>query len=269
MSNLDKYISKLMADDRELHNFLVDPIRAGQDNNGLTKAERAVLRRTLSGISHNATNGMSLRRSHDSHRRSLRLLQNVLHVQGGTHVARMNSASLDANSTVTSHVMYIYYGTDASSPGTNPYANYIYGAGTPSSSDNTVNGVLSAITSWKNSDGSAATLDYGCGTTAGSDEGCDSGNAITWFTINGTTYLAVPGDPSTSQLPFWFYSVNGEAVTIGGSGGYINSGVSYGADGESYKDYSLDSFPNEPIYWQCIAPGTDYGFDPCVTETYD
>ena len=79
MSNLLKYISHLMQDDDALHQFTIDPITDAENNHGLTKAERAVLRRTVHGLSNNSVNGYSMVRSDESYRRSLRLLQNVLH----------------------------------------------------------------------------------------------------------------------------------------------------------------------------------------------
>ena len=67
-----------MHNDDALHKFSIDPITTSEKENGLTKAERAVLRRTIQGLSNNSVNGYSLQRNLDSYRRSLRLLQNVL-----------------------------------------------------------------------------------------------------------------------------------------------------------------------------------------------
>ncbi|MFK7783618.1 MAG: hypothetical protein AB8B56_00810, partial [Crocinitomicaceae bacterium] len=77
-SNLLNYISLLMHDDDALHAFLTDPIQA-EENHGITKAERSVLRRTVAHLSNNSKNGYSVERQLSSYRRSLRLLQNVFH----------------------------------------------------------------------------------------------------------------------------------------------------------------------------------------------
>lgn len=272
MSNLDNYISKLMSSDKELHNFLVDPVRAAQDENGLTKAERSVLRRVLAGISNNSTNGMALVRTHDSYRRSLRLLQNVLHTHGAK-TASHHAASSDGDleGLLTGHVVYLYYGGNPSDPGFNPYGNYVTGYGVPPNNDNTVSGVLANITSWRDQNGNAVTVTYGCGATPGSDQGCKSGQYITWFDINGSTYFALPGPSATSRAPFWFYSINGTAVVPTGNygyDGYVNPYATYGYDGQSFQDFSLSNFPNSTIFWQCIAPDVRYGFQPCVANSF-
>lgn len=78
-SALLRYISHLMQDDEALERYLVDPITHAEGEHDLTKAERAVLRRTVHHLPQTSVNGFSLTRDFASYRRSLRLLQNVLH----------------------------------------------------------------------------------------------------------------------------------------------------------------------------------------------
>ena len=49
-SNLLNYISLLMHDDDALKTFLVDPITDAEGKHGITKAERAVLRRNSKSL---------------------------------------------------------------------------------------------------------------------------------------------------------------------------------------------------------------------------
>ena len=81
---LDGFISKLMHDDGALNKFLSDPTNGGQEY-GITKAERAVLRRVVGHLSNKSKNGYGIQRDLGSLRRSLRLLQNVLHKHSGAH----------------------------------------------------------------------------------------------------------------------------------------------------------------------------------------
>ncbi|MCH2216701.1 MAG: hypothetical protein MK076_01255, partial [Flavobacteriales bacterium] len=87
---LDGFISKLMSDDTVLNKFLTDPTNGGQEH-GITKAERAVLRRVTAHLSNNSKNGFGIQRDLSSYRRSLRLLQNVLHNHAATHASNLDS----------------------------------------------------------------------------------------------------------------------------------------------------------------------------------
>jgi hypothetical protein len=96
-SNLLNYISLLLSDDEALQRFLIDPITDAEGKYGITKAERAVLRRTVFHLSNRSLNGYTLVRHLGSYRRSLRLLQNVLHNVGSkmaqeTHIAATATA---------------------------------------------------------------------------------------------------------------------------------------------------------------------------------
>ena len=223
-----------MHDDATLEQFLQDPIKGAEDDHGLTKAERSVLRRVVAGISHNSTNGMALHRSLNSYRRSIRLVQNVLHKHSGHMLAQAGG------NTIT-----LYYGPDPSSPGSNPYANYVQGVG----SGSTIADVLGSVSSWTTGAGEPAKVSYDTITNG-------DGTFIISFTINDEKYEAVPG-PRTTKLPFWFYSVDGKAL----ENGKVNPDAEYGYDGQPFGDYSVT--PGEPIFWQCIAPDVSYGFQPC------
>ena len=59
--SLDQYLSVLMHNDAELNNFLQDPTNGGQEY-GITKAERAVLRRVVTHLSNNSKNGYAAQR---------------------------------------------------------------------------------------------------------------------------------------------------------------------------------------------------------------
>ena len=84
--NLDHFIGHLMSNDQALAQFLADPTNGGKEY-GITKAERAVIRRVVSSLSNNAKNGFSIQRDLSSYRRSLRLLQNVLHKHASERIA--------------------------------------------------------------------------------------------------------------------------------------------------------------------------------------
>lgn len=262
MSKLDDYISKLMSDDKALENFLVDPIRAAQDDNGLSKGQRSVLRRVTAGISTNSTNGYALERTNDSYRRSLRLLQNVLHTHTGNAIAHHNGDSGDLAGAATGHYIIVYFGSNPQNPGFNPYSNYVYTYASENTGNNTVGGAMANASKWYFRNGNPATVSFGTDPTR---------QYILSFTINGVTYRAVPGDRSTSTNPFWFYSINGQAIIPTGAygyDGYVNPYAAYGDDGQSFKNFPLTNYPNQTIFWQCIAPDVRYGFAPCVSNTF-
>ncbi|MEM6269112.1 MAG: hypothetical protein AAF998_06710 [Bacteroidota bacterium] len=258
MSRIDAYISKLMGSDEELQKFLIDPIRHAQDDNGLTKGERSVIRRVLAGISHNATNGMSLHRSLNSYRRSLRLLQNVLHVHSGSVLA--NHVNAQAGDGTTTFTVKVYFGPYFGNPGFLPYATYIVGTATLSTGSYTISEVMQNVPNWYTQLDTQATLSY------------NDGPVITEFTVNfgagDVTYTAVPGDPKTSTAPFWFYSVDGTALDPATGYTSINPMAQYGHEAYSYQNFSVDA-DNDTIFWQCIAPGTNYGFQSCAHETFN
>ena len=98
-TTLDGFISQLMHDDDALNKFLSDPTNGGAEH-GITKAERAVLRRVTAHLSNTSKNGFGIQRDLGSYRRSLRLLQNVLHKHGAAH----QSVVSNEDSTYTFHI---------------------------------------------------------------------------------------------------------------------------------------------------------------------
>jgi len=255
MSKLDDYISKLMKDDQALRAFLVDPIKAAEDQHGLTKAQRSVMRRVVTNLSNSSTNGYSLARSLGSYRRSLRLLQNVLHVERGHSLATAQQGKITAAAT-TSHSIFIYYNGIPDNPSiNNPYAHYIAFSGT----GNTIGDVMSNAVD-------------GNGNQLSSLIGTDSNGYLTTFVVpNGYNYpypgkYYVPLPSSLSdQDPFWFYSVNGTALNS--SYNYKNQSAYFGYAGQSYLNYDLSNLPNSTIFWQVIAPDPAYGFASCDPAT--
>ena len=75
---------------------------------------------------------------------------------------------------------------------------------------------------------------------------------ISSFVILGATYTAPPQDRNTSKAPFWFWSING----------YPNPNDS-GTLGESYANPTAIVHPGDIVFWDCIAPGANYGFGSC------
>ncbi|MEL7146120.1 MAG: hypothetical protein AAFO69_07105 [Bacteroidota bacterium] len=259
MSKLDDYISKLLTNDDALKEFLVDPIKAAEDENGLTKAQRSVLRRTVHGLSNNATNGYGIVRHLDSYKRSLRLLQNVLHVERGTAGAHAAATVSDIGKEgAPYHTLFLYYNGDPGDPTSgNPYAYYIpfYGYG------NTIGEVMS--NAYNYTDGQVFYLEN-LVTLDSTNQYVIAFEIPDAFPGSGT-YKAVP--EANTRNPFWFYSVNGRAITLQGGGYYVNPYASYGTQSESFTTFPLDS--SDTIYWQLIAPDTRYRFQPCTFSTVE
>lgn len=248
MSKLNDYISKLMHNDKALKDFLVDPIQSAEDQHGLTKAQRSVLRRVITHLSNSSTNGYSLTRSLGSYRRSLRLLQNVMHVERGHATAVQAQGNDDA---ATTHTIVIYYNGNPHDPtAPNPYS---FAMSSFTGTGETIGDVMNnAVDIYNNKLSSLITV--------------DANGYLTTFTVPnqyihpGTYYVALPTSLSDND-PFWFYSVNGTALNS--SQNYMNQYASFGYAGQRFTDYSLKNFPNSTIFWQVIAPDPAYGFQPC------
>ncbi len=82
------------------------------------------------------------------------------------------------------------------------------------------------------------------------DHQFDPKRIIGSFDIHGTTYTAPP-QALTSHAPFWFWSING----------YPNPHDS-GSLAESYATKKVN--PGDVVYWDCVAPGPQYGFPACA-----
>jgi len=272
MSQLDDYIKKLMSDDRALQGFLANPIKAAEDENGLTKAQRSVLRRVVANLSNNATNGYSIVRHLDSYRRSIRMLQNVLHMERGASPALYGSELAEGAATSSYQLAcYLYYPTDPGDtwPTPNPqaYANYLFFTGTTTNSNLTVDEAMQVLTLGYGPASGTCLLDLATVVT-----GVHGVPVVTAFNIphgylDAGLYTAVPGVPGQSNKPFWFYSFNGTARP--GAPYYGGEYFSYGS-----SQTGLDQvFPLRPsgytnyLYWQIIAPEPSYGFQSCVPTT--
>jgi hypothetical protein len=265
MSNLLKYVEHLLHDDSALQTFIVDPITQAENSFGLSKAERAVLRRTVANLANTSVNGFSMARSLLSYRRSLRLLQNVLHTSSGDLMGQMltNRPALaaGASSSSTYFNLFVYYPnvttagvtdfTCKSNAAVNafggPYANsqgfhIVFGDGS-TTVERLVLGASQAfpsIFSYETVSENGATF-------------------LSQLTINNRTIRAdlsnscydLSKNPEANSV-FWFYTVNGKP----GAGGQS------GSAGQSYSSLPLNS--GDTVFLQLIAPDQSYGFQPCA-----
>lgn len=257
-SNLGNYVRKLLSDDAALKAFLVDPIGEAEGKNGLTKAERAVLRRTVFHLSNNSKNGYSLERHLGSYRRSLRLLQNVLDNYGSKAVMDHQKASRDADDSSYDYTIEVYYpdvskdtdytcktNDDVNDDG-GPYAEKNSYTVSLSSDSATIEEVLLEVNK-ENADFIFESVSV------------NGSEYVSAFKIDG---LEVSADISNScydlaenpdaDYTFWFYTINGKP----------NQGGIPGGEGESFANYTLSS--GDTVYWQMIAPDKAYGFQPCT-----
>ncbi len=266
-SNLLTYVSTLLQNDDALKRFIVDPITDAEGKHCLTKAERAVLRRVVSGLSNKSVNGFSMERSLGSYRRSLRLLQNVLHNTGTKMSAHIHSNVSELAAANTSpqvyHLVINYPNISGSSADFTCKKNAdVNAAGGP----------------YANNQGFQIVFDDTGATTVerlllGASQAFPS--LISYQTVVGTggqryvKEITINGESITADLSnpcydlganpnadsvFWFFSVNGEPGT-GQTGGV----------GGSFQDYQLQ--PGDTVYWQLIAPDASYGFQPCAPHT--
>lgn len=250
-SHLLNYIALLLHDDDALMKFTVDPITTAEQHNNLTKAERAVLRRALHGLSNNSVNGYSMARNLSSYRRSLRLLQNVL-INTGSKMA-MDLADTNGSHPYALRVYYpnISVGDTDFTCKTNqdvenfggPYINQImFPVVRLSRPTATIKEIMDATnvqySTVKNADGeeyvSAISI---------------FGNTITADLSHSCYRLNDPNNPNPDNV-FWFYSINGRA----------NPRTS-GSAGESFASKVVQE--GSVIEWQLIAPDAQYGFYPC------
>ncbi|MDG1333793.1 MAG: hypothetical protein P8P74_15760 [Crocinitomicaceae bacterium] len=257
-SNLLNYISLLMHNDDALKAFLKDPIQA-EENHGITKAERSVIRRTVAHLSNNSKNGYSVSRHLSSYRRSLRLLQNVLHNVGSKMTQDAKAQPDAADASYTFSMIFYFPNNTASGPvdftgKTNADVDRVggpYAWNTPSYSvtlDNpnpTVQEVYDAVNATYFA---TPVMPY---------ETVDSGGNPYVKAIIPLGVYPITADLSQYTLDddyvFWFYSINGKADgNISGNSG--NKGESFGV-----KTLS----PNDTVFWQLIAPDSECGFLPC------
>ena len=265
-SKLDAYIQTLLSSDEALEQFIKDPL-VSENSHGLTKAERSVLRRSVVHLPPTAKSGFAAVRSLSSYRRSLRLLQNVIHnstgaVQGDCLTATSEVASAGASEHASSNggtfYMFVYYpqGSNNYTCQTNaavdahggPYSRYrffriVFGAGYT-----TVGRLLlGAAQAFPNN------ISY---QTVNNTQG---ESFVSEITIDGSSNSAdlsnscydLSKNPN-ADFAFWFYSINGTP----------NHGGTNGMEGMSFENYYLNS--GDTVFWQLIAPDQRYGFHKCV-----
>ena len=237
------YLRKLLSDDDALKKFLADPIGSSEAAK-LTKAERSVLRRALVGASTASTNGYAIVRPLAGYRQAVAMVYNVMR----------NQALSMMNATETSSVIIaVSWGPDSSNPGLHPFLNYAYWI-SPQTNSVTIAQAMDAV---KNEMSQYSSTNENFDLVYNDDQKFLPKRIIGSFDILGATYSAPPQNRNTSTAPFWFWSING----------YPNPNDS-GALGESYADSSADSsailHPGDIVYWDCIAPGAQYGFGSCV-----
>lgn len=274
MSKLDSYISKLLSNDDALKSFLVDPIKASEDENGLSKGQRSVLRRVVANLSNNSTNGFGIVRHLDSYRRSIRLLQNVLHLERGAaindHGEALKSNNDKADDSYQYYTIYVYYNGDANNPQGSIYEpsrqyayhiTYISYAPVGATIETIMNAAYDRF-------GNRLINNYRAQQYTG-------GVAVTSFIIppqyaGQGNYYAPPTDV-TQRVPFWYFSVGGTALTNPYYTGY-NPYSGQGGPDDTFTNYIPSNAAvanNNVIYWQCIAPDQIYGYASCVTSTVE
>ena len=84
--------------------------------------------------------------------------------------------------------------------------------------------------------------------------------------IDGTYDLPLTDVTGTDRVPFWFFSLNGNATEPNTIQGYsLTPGVVEGDDGVGFNDFLLNS--STQIVWQPIAPDMDYAKRYCSIVT--
>ncbi len=278
--SLNHYITELLHNDEALKQFLQDPTNS-EEEFGITKAERAVLRRTISSLSNKSVNGYSISRDLNSHRRSLRLLQNVLHKNVADHNAGFTQLVDGQNTGSVNPTIFIYITGNPAVPGApydNPaiaYTNYL--TYNPSGTFTTIGEAMHFNPPPSPTQGQTHSESLGQLSDKGGNSGSVSYEAIFqnsgWFllsytlknfpnNINGTYRLDYEG--GTNRSPFWYFSLNGQAISPNSYQGYYmeTAGVTQGAGSASFADFPI-SQSDTKIVWQPIAPDQSYGFGPC------
>ncbi len=269
-SNLLTYLGLLLSDDAALSQFLVDPITESEEKHGLTKAERSVLRRTVAHLSNNSVNGYAMARHLKSYRRSLRLLQNVLHNVGSKMVqdtiTPVSTAEQQLNASYTFSVIYNLPNVGGAGPtdftcktnadvdlygGAYAWATPAYAVTMPMPNP-TIRQVMDEVNK----------IYFGAPVMPYTTVPIMNGKTTEPY-VKSLIPLGVYGITADLSNPnydfikypnadyvFWFYSINGTAnpITSGGLG-------------ESFNTRTLN--PNDTVYWQLIAPDKNYGFLPC------
>ena len=263
-SHLLNYISVLMQSDDSLNAFLANPVTACEHHH-LTKAERSVLRRVVAHLSNNSTNGYGIIRHLGSYRRSLRLLQNVLHHTG----AKLIQDITPVEEGLYGFTMKFYTpNVDASIDFTRYTNAEVGGFGGPF-----VSHAPFYVVFLPDNNPSIAMVLEKVIKTFGTTSSFSSNNkrefdirsynttpegkfikSFTFENLSTKTPYTLTADLDQYKLEddyvFWFYSINGKPNPF-----------TSGGKGKSFKDYKLN--PGDAVYWQLIAPDSSYGFSPC------
>lgn len=290
MSQLDKYISTLLSDDSALESYLKDP-KAQALSHGLSKADASILRRCVNDLPATAKSGHAIIRPLGSYRSSVRLLQNVLHNFHGHKIGASMAESSDAN--INANTIQIYYNTTSGwtgAPVDSPAeayqtSVYAYYAKTFNINNDTVGDAMGFSPDGSKGPFSGQLQIIGGGTVDYRGSYYPMGGNgdlmpyITGFTINKPNTDPVAIDisfdnvKSTDRLPFWFYSVNGNALVFD-PGAEPECGENYSKNpdanvniGEGSESFAGHKLPTNTFYnnivWQAIAPDQCYGFAPC------
>lgn len=235
------FLRKLLSDDEILRKFLADPVTTGGDA-GLSKAQWSVLRRVMVEASTVSTNGYSVVRPLSGYRQAAKMLYNVMRQQSISALASPEACAGAVSIAVS-------WGPDPVHPGTSPFANMAVWQSMPMTGPALISDIMDQI---KSSNQQSISSSQGANFplifthyNSGPNPFVDS------FSVNdGTTYAAPPQEV-TSHAPFWFWSING----------YPNPHDS-GSLGESYATKMVN--PGDVVYWDCVAPGPQYGFPACA-----
>ena len=235
------FLRKLLSSDETLKLFLADPVATGSDA-GLSKAQWSVLRRVMVEASTASTNGYSVVRPLSGYRQAAKMLYNVMRQQS-------ISALASPASCVGTISIAVSWGPDPANPGTSPFANIAVWQSAPVSGPTLISEIMDQIkNAHQPSSYSSQGPDFEL--TYTDDQQFEPKRIIGSFDIHGTTYSAPPQE-LTSHAPFWFWSING----------YPNPHDS-GSLGESYATKLVN--PGDVVYWDCVAPGPQYGFPACA-----
>ncbi|SIT83012.1 hypothetical protein SAMN05421665_1582 [Yoonia rosea] len=235
------FLRNLLSDDTLLRKFLADPVKTG-GNAGLSKAQWSVLRRVMVEASTASTNGYSVVRPLSGYRQAAKMLYNVMRQQSISALASPEACAGTVSIAVS-------WGPDPANPGQCPFQNIAVWQSAPVTGPVLISDVMDQISSSHqlsvySSQGGNFALSFA------DDHQFDPKRIIGSFDIHGTTYTAPPQAIST-HAPFWFWSING----------YPNPHDS-GSLAESYATKKVNS--GDVVYWDCVAPGPQYGFPACA-----
>ncbi len=264
-SNLLNYIGHLLANEQALDAFLIDPITEPEGQHGLTKAERSILRRTIANLSNKSVNGYTIKRDYSSYRRSLRLLQNVLHNVGSKMVQDLVTNNNTEENQAILYTFSVIYNLPNIASGpvdftcqTNDYVQKYggpYAWATPAytvaltNPNPTIQQVMDAV---NQKYFATPVMPYATVKNTAGDLFVSALIPLGVYSITAdisNSCYDLQQNPD-ADFVFWFYSINGRANPI-----------TAGNLGRSFAVQKLN--PNDTVYWQLIAPDQKYGFQKC------